>query len=376
MAAVRDMRAFGIHVRKGTCGASVSTTATCGKLARFVRAPARVHSKTSARTSALRVSAKGDDFDDFVQVMQDRICKEAALADGCGKEFIVDKWDRGEGGRNGFGITRVLEGGNLLEKAAANVSIVRGNLTPTRAQAMSSRGRDVDPEGGQAYSAAALSLVFHSSSPMVPTFRADVRYFQVDGGDGWYGGGADLTPYYLDDNDARDFHNFWKAKCDEFGGHLYPAYKKWCDDYFYIDMRREHRGVGGIFFDDLMLPTAAARLEDDLLVSCEDPRGFTQAVAENLMASYLPIAEKRRGLEYSAEQRHWQLLRRGRYLEFNLLYDRGVKFGLDGGRVESIMVSAPPLMAFDYNVVPQEGSREEYLIDVLRAPREWATPKE
>lgn len=338
-----------------------------------VPAPPSVRSRRVAHKRVVRVAAKGD-FDDFVQVMQDRICKEAASADGSGKEFIVDRWDRGEGGKNGFGITRVLQGGDLLEKAAANVSVVRGNLTPARAQAMSSRGRDVDPNGGQAYSAAALSLVFHSASPMVPTFRADVRYFQVEGGDGWYGGGADLTPYYLEDEDARDFHSFWKSQCDAFGGHLYPAYKKWCDDYFYIPMRKEHRGVGGIFFDDLMAnPAAEGIAGDESLVTCEDPGGFTQSVAENLMASFLPIAERRRNVDYTDEQRHWQLLRRGRYLEFNLLYDRGVKFGLDGGRVESIMVSAPPMIAWDYNVVPEEGSREEYLIDVLKSPREWAT---
>eukprot|EP00240_Pyramimonas_obovata_P003735 CAMPEP_0118924580 /NCGR_PEP_ID=MMETSP1169-20130426/2652_1 /TAXON_ID=36882 /ORGANISM="Pyramimonas obovata, Strain CCMP722" /LENGTH=361 /DNA_ID=CAMNT_0006865707 /DNA_START=100 /DNA_END=1185 /DNA_ORIENTATION=+ len=358
---------------------AISPRTVCTRLSRQwnraarVPAPAHVPSVKVTHKRGVRVFANGD-FDDFVQVMQDRICKEAALADGCGKEFIVDRWDRGEGGKNGFGITRVLQGGDLLEKAAANVSVVRGNLTPARAQAMSSRGRDVDPNGGQAYSAAALSLVFHSAGPMVPTFRADVRYFQVEGGDGWYGGGADLTPYYLEDEDARDFHNFWKLQCDAFGGHLYPAYKKWCDDYFYIPMRKEHRGVGGIFFDDLMATKAAEAVTgEEPLVACDDPAGFTQSVAENLMASYLPIAERRRSASYTDEQRHWQLLRRGRYLEFNLLYDRGVKFGLDGGRVESIMVSAPPMIAWDYNVVPESGSREEYLINVLQAPREWAT---
>jgi len=321
---------------------------------------------------AICVQASVNGFDDFVQSMQATICKEAAAADGSGKQFILDKWDRGEGGRNGFGVTRVLQGGDLFEKAAANVSIVKGQLTPERAKMMSSRGRDVDPSGGQDYQAAALSLVFHSAQPMVPTFRADVRYFQVDGGDGWYGGGADLTPFYLNDEDAKNFHVFWKDVCDPFGSHLYPAYKKWCDDYFYIPARKEHRGVGGIFYDDLMSDQAAARANGETLVSCADPQGFTRAVAEGLMSSYLPIADKRRAEPYTEEQRHWQLLRRGRYLEFNLLYDRGVKFGLDGGRVESIMVSAPPLIAWEYNVVPEAGSEEARLCEVLANPRDWA----
>mmetsp|Transcript_37029 Transcript_37029/g.51393 ORF Transcript_37029/g.51393 Transcript_37029/m.51393 type:complete len:361 (-) Transcript_37029:27-1109(-) len=317
------------------------------------------------------ISCASNSFENSLIDLQEKICKEASDADGSGKIFITDKWDRGENGNGGFGITRVLQGGHLLEKAAANVSIIRGELTPTRAKAMSSRGRDVDPAGGQAYNAAALSLVFHSANPMVPTFRADVRYFQVEGGEGWYGGGADLTPFYLFDEDAREFHSFWKTECDKHGDHLYSKLKAWCDDYFYIPARKEHRGIGGIFFDDLMSNADAEKMGDTTLLSCADPQGFTEAVARGLMPSYLPIADKRRGVEFSEAQRHWQLLRRGRYLEFNLLYDRGVKFGLDGGRIESIMVSAPPLVAWEYNVIPDEETEEHRLMEILKCPISW-----
>ena len=190
---------------------------------------------------------KHHEFADFVVDLQQRICSTAEEADGKGK-FIYDKWDRPNG--MGYGITRVLEGGNLWEKAACSVSVVRGELSADRAAAMSSRGRDA--EAGQAYAAAACSLVFHSASPMVPTFRADVRHFEIEGGDGWYGGGADLTPYYLFDEDATAFHDFYKKVCDAHDSKAYGRFKKWCDDYFFIPARKEHRGVGGVFFDDLI----------------------------------------------------------------------------------------------------------------------------
>ncbi|EKX41594.1 hypothetical protein GUITHDRAFT_164330 [Guillardia theta CCMP2712] len=298
-----------------------------------------------------------DEWEDFILETQENICRTAARADGK-SSFITDRWDRGEG--QGFGITRVLEDGNLWEKAACSVSVVKGKLSKERAMAMSSRGREA--EAGQPYSAIACSLVFHSASPMVPTFRADVRHFQVVGGGGWYGGGADLTPYYLFPEDAKEFHSFYKNICDKHDPQAYGKFKKWCDDYFYIPARKEHRGVGGIFFDDL------AQMSDS-----SDPLPFVKDVADGFMPSYLPIAERRRSTPFTDKQRNWQLLRRGRYLEFNLLYDRGVKFGLDGqGRTESIMVSAPPLIAWRYNVEPEEGSEEQKLVDVLREPIAWA----
>lgn len=300
-------------------------------------------------------------FEHAILDVQDKILRRAEALDGSGKEFLYDRWDRREGDANaGYGITCVLEGGNLLEKAAANISVIRGTLSAVRAQAMTSRGRSgIDPQGGQPYSAGALSLVFHAAHPLVPTLRADVRLFQV-AGQSWYGGGCDLTPSYLFEEDAREFHMFWKNVCDKYDPALYSKCKSWCDRYFYIPARKEHRGVGGIFFDDMGEEDAGF-----------DVNKFVLEVANGILLSWENIVERRRSQPYTDQQRQWQLLRRGRYLEFNLLYDRGVKFGLDGGRVESIMVSAPPLIAWKYNVVPEEGSAEQELVQALQTPREW-----
>ncbi|EIE21621.1 Coproporphyrinogen III oxidase, partial [Coccomyxa subellipsoidea C-169] len=280
-----------------------------------------------------------------------------------GTTFLHDPWQReGDAFNPGHGITAVLEGGDLLEKAAVNVSIVQGTLTAERAKAMSSRGRGIDPDGGQAYSAAALSLVYHPAHPFVPTLRADVRCFKV-GDQVWFGGGCDLTPAYLFEGDAAEFHRFWKGL---YGLHasaqasLYPEYKKWCDSYFYLPAWKEHRGIGGIFFDDLTTEQSSFDVEH-----------FVRDVAGGLLPSWQPIAERRRTEKFSQQQRQWQLQRRGAYVCFNTLYDRGFRFGLNGGRIESLMVSFPPLVAWNYKVVPQEGSQEEALVQVLRNPRDW-----
>eukprot|EP00192_Tetraselmis_astigmatica_P013206 CAMPEP_0117658452 /NCGR_PEP_ID=MMETSP0804-20121206/5871_1 /TAXON_ID=1074897 /ORGANISM="Tetraselmis astigmatica, Strain CCMP880" /LENGTH=325 /DNA_ID=CAMNT_0005464973 /DNA_START=84 /DNA_END=1058 /DNA_ORIENTATION=- len=306
-------------------------------------------------------ASSNSDFEDYVLQLQSSIISKAESMDGSGQVFRQDRWQRDETDPNaGYGITAVLEDGDLLEKAASNVSIISGVLTPTRAAAMSSRGRDIDPSGGQPYSAMAMSLVFHPRSPWVPTLRADVRVFEVDG-QKWFGGGCDLTPVYLFEDDAREFHTFWKALCDRSSSRLYPEYKSWCDRYFYIPARKEHRGVGGIFFDDL----------GD---GCEmgfDVEQFIREVGDGILPSWENIVKRRRHAEVTEKERNWQLVRRGRYLEFNLLYDRGVKFGLDGGRVESIMVSAPPLIAWKYDVQPEAGSQEEATLAVLRQPRAW-----
>lgn len=301
-----------------------------------------------------------DAFEDFLLVAQKEILSEAQQLDGSGKPFRIDRWERSPTNpASGYGITCVLEDGDLLEKAAANVSVIRGVLSASRAQAMSSRGRpEIDPAGGQPYRAAALSLVFHAAHPYVPTLRADVRLFEV-GGQCWFGGGCDLTPSYLFEEDAQEFHHFWRGVCDAHSPRLYPEYKDWCDRYFYIPARKEHRGVGGIFFDDV-----PAGGDVDAAALCRD-------VARGVLPSWRDIAQRRRVQPTGQEQRQWQLLRRGRYLEFNLLYDRGVRFGLDGGRVESIMVSAPPLIAWKYDVRPQPGSHEQRTLDVLASPRSW-----
>jgi coproporphyrinogen III oxidase len=308
-------------------------------------------------TAASSKTVVPDTFEHYILELQKKIIADAEALDGSGQRFIHDRWERPSGG---YGITSVLEGGTILEKAAANISIISGVLTPERAKMMSSRGRHcVDPAGGQPYSAAAMSLVFHSAHPCIPTLRADVRLFEVEGRQ-WYGGGCDLTPFYLNETDAREFHQYWKSVCDKYDHKLYPQFKEWCDRYFYIPARKEHRGVGGLFFDDLDAATEKYDLE-----------AFVRDVGDGIIPSWAPIVERNRGLPFTPAQRDWQLLRRGRYLEFNLLYDRGVKFGLDGGRIESIMVSAPPLIAWKYNVQPEPGSEEEKLIKVLAEPREW-----
>ncbi|KAG0603043.1 hypothetical protein M758_10G061500 [Ceratodon purpureus] len=338
-----------------SCGGSVVT-----------RASLRMSAVESAAPPAAAFTQEG--FEAFLVNLQSSICDEAAAADGSGKVFGLDKWQRGEDASNGYGITRVLEGGDLLEKAAANVSIVRGHLSEARAKAMSARGRGVD--AGASYFAGALSLVFHPCSPYVPTFRSDIRYFAVEGSPGWFGGGADLTPCYLFEEDARRFHTFYKSICDKYSSNLYEQSKAACDAYFYIPARKEHRGTGGIFFDDLeSFQKSGDHIEKE--PDTDAVFSFVKDVAEGFMPSYLPIANLRRTLAYGEAERQWQLLRRGRYLEFNLLYDRGVKFGLDGGRIESIMVSAPPLVAWKYDIVPEAGSREAELLKILQKPRSW-----
>jgi len=359
--------------------------------------------------------------------------------------FIKDAYAR-PGENSGFGITRVMENGVVFEKAGVNVSVIRDVLSPERARAMSSRGRScVDPNGGQQYAAAALSLVFHPRSPFVPTFRADVRRFTV-AGNSWYGGGADLTPYYLFDEDASGFHESYRDVCDAHDpqlviarqgkkkekssffsklvssvkGHktvdearlvssppvetpsLHASCKTWCDEYFFLPARLEHRGVGGVFFDDVVDHNRVdnksgddgsnAKSDDDKSnAKSDDSKSdknksnddsdervkptnaarFTKAIGENWLLSYEPVVKKRWETQYTAAHEKWHHQRRGRYVEFNLLYDRGVRFGLDGGRVESIMVSAPPRVRWDYCVDPPPGSEEARLVQVLRNPREW-----
>ena len=342
-------------------------------------------------TTISKGSPRFRSFAEFIIRKQEEILAAVEVEDGSGQRFARDPWTK-DGGS--FGLTTCIEDGALVEKGAASVSIIYGELTEDRAKAMSGR-RNMPYQEGQGYSAAALSLVFHSKSPMVPTFRADVRYFEVDGcgegeAPGWFGGGADLTPYYLFDEDCRDFHGCYKALCDvheapggapedgsEGGhGHLYADLKVRCDEYFMLPARGERRGVGGIFFDDLTSLGVEGVATDGVKGGEEglaNAQAFTEAVADAWMGSWLPICRKRRGTPFTEAQRDWQLMRRGRYLEFNLLYDRGVRFGLvPGGRTEAVMVSAPPLIRWKFNHVPEAGSEEERLVGILRDPVEWA----
>jgi len=271
------------------------------------------------------------------------------------------------------GKTRVLQGGFVVEKGACSLTVLRqGRLTAERAATIQSRQIRSDQsssfavQAGDTYSAVALSMVLHSKHPMVPTFRSDVRMFQVQISSGqsltWLGGGADLTPYVLYASDIAMFHTCYRdliAKFDLPEGFEYAAQKKSCDAYFYLPARQEHRGTGGIFFDDLPLT--------------ETSLCYVQGVVKMWMPSWFPIVQQRQKMEYTDREKQWQLLRRGRYLEFNLLYDRGVKFGLANAnpRTEGVMVSAPPLIAFEYNHHVEPGSPEDELLQVLKTPRDW-----
>jgi coproporphyrinogen III oxidase len=283
----------------------------------------------------------------FVEALQDEICGALEKLDGSGR-FREDTWDRPGGGG---GRSLVLEDGAVFEKAGVNVSVVHGELSEEFARRI--------PGDGSAFSAAGISLVLHPRSPLVPTTHANFRYLE-HGSKAWFGGGSDLTPYYLFDEDAAHFHRTFKEASDRHGMDRYARFKKWCDEYFFIRHRGEGRGIGGIFFDYL-----EGDLEREFL--------FVQDVGRSFLPAYLPILERRRGLPYTPEQRAWQEIRRGRYVEFNLVYDRGTTFGLETqGRVESILMSLPPRVRWVYDHQPTPGTEEARLVEVLRTPREWA----
>ncbi|HEU4382902.1 MAG TPA: oxygen-dependent coproporphyrinogen oxidase [Anaeromyxobacteraceae bacterium] len=284
---------------------------------------------------------------DLVRELQEDLCPELERLDGTGR-FSREAWERPGGGG---GLTRVLEGGALLEKAGVNVSEVHGDLDPAFAGALGGEGTG--------FAAVGLSVVLHPLSPMVPTAHMNVRMV-ARGEKAWFGGGADLTPYYLFDEDAAHFHRTLKAACDRHDPAWYPRFKKACDDYFFLPHRGERRGVGGLFFEDP---------DPDLsrgLALCGD-------VARAFPAAWTPIAARRRALPFGDRERTWQEIRRGRYVEFNLLHDRGTVFGLrTGGRVESILMSLPPRVRWTYDHRPERGSAEARLLEVLRSPRDWA----
>lgn len=297
-------------------------------------------------------------FTQFIKTLQDQIC--TALENLDGKErFREDLWSRPEGGG---GRTRVIENGALFEKGGVNISTVHGEL-PDVIQKHFNTGKGWFWAGG-------ISLVLHPENPIVPTVHANFRYFELyeESGrskpvDAWFGGGADLTPYYLREEDANHFHRVLKESCDRHGHELYPRFKKQCDDYFFNTHRGEARGIGGLFFDYLRGG------EEKTLQQWYD---FTTDAADSFLPAYLPIAEARKSEFWSEAQREWQELRRGRYVEFNLIHDRGTLFGLKtNGRIESILMSLPPRVRWNYNAVPEPGSEEAKLTDALMNPREW-----
>jgi coproporphyrinogen III oxidase len=303
---------------------------------------------------------------DFFYGLQDEICRALEEVDGR-SGFREDLWDR-EGG--GGGRTRVMEEGRVFEKAGVNFSEVHGELEAQVASKL--------PLGdGTRFYATGISLVLHPLNPMVPSVHANFRYLER-GRSGWFGGGTDLTPYYPYLEDAVHFHRTLKKACDRHDQDFYPRFKQWCDEYFFVRHRNETRGVGGIFFDYL---TASSSGEDPKEAS-DRPGGqaskslesvfeFVQSAGRAFLPAYLPIVERRRDERYSDQERRHQLIRRGRYVEFNLVYDRGTIFGLETrGRTESILMSLPPLARWTYDYQPEPGTREARALDFFH-PRDW-----
>lgn len=282
-----------------------------------------------------------------------------------GTRFQSDEWKRPNGGG---GTSCVLQDGNVFEKAGVNISVVYGTLTKGGIAAMRQNHKNVKDVDNLDFYALGLSLVLHPHNPMAPTVHMNCRYFETMNPDGtpqaaWFGGGSDLTPSYLFDEDAVHFHRTLKEACDKHDKEYYPRYKAWCDDYFNNKHRGERRGIGGIFFDDL----------DEEVVDTQNGFAFVRSVLDSFLPSYLPILEKRKDAPFTAKEKEWQQIRRGRYVEFNLVHDRGTAFGLNtpGSRVESILISLPRTAQWAYMHEPEPKSRESRLLEVLREPKEW-----
>ena len=290
---------------------------------------------------------------EYLLGLQNRICDGLSQLDG--KPFTEESWDRPEGGG---GRTRVLAEGNIIEKGGVNFSHVYGDNLPASATAHR-------PElAGRGFEAMGVSLVIHPRNPYVPTSHANVRFFiaEAEGREPvwWFGGGYDLTPYYGQVEDCKHWHQTAKNACEPFGEAIYPRFKRWCDDYFFLKHRSEARGIGGLFFDDF----------NEL--GFEQSFALTQAVGDSYLPAYLPIVERRKDQEYEERQRQFQLYRRGRYVEFNLVYDRGTLFGLQsGGRTESILMSLPPLVRWQYDWSPEQGTEESNLYTEFLPARDW-----
>ncbi|MBD3652887.1 oxygen-dependent coproporphyrinogen oxidase [Kangiella sp.] len=294
----------------------------------------------------------------YLLELQRDICQQLAEEDG-EKDFIVDEWQREQGGG---GLTRVMEHGGVIEKGGVNYSYVEGTNMPASATAHR-------PElAGRSFKAMGVSLVIHPKNPYAPTSHMNVRFFiaEKEGAEPiwWFGGGFDLTPYYANKDDCIFWHQQAKAACDPFGEDVYDKYKKWCDDYFYLKHRDEHRGIGGLFFDDLNAETTGWDFEQCF--------AFMRSVGDHYIKAYRPILAKNKDKPYTEAERDFQLYRRGRYVEFNLVWDRGTLFGLQtGGRTESILMSLPSEVRWCYNWQPEAGSREAELTDYYLKPKDW-----
>jgi coproporphyrinogen III oxidase len=290
----------------------------------------------------------------YLKALQDRVTDSLQITDGVG-EFTSDEWSREAGGG---GRTMVLRGGQVFEQAGVNFSEVSGDSLPASATAHR-------PElAGRSFRAMGVSLVMHPINPHVPTSHANVRFFiaydPVQEPVWWFGGGFDLTPYYGYQEDCEHWHRTARKACEGFDRDSYARYKQWCDDYFYIKHRQEARGIGGLFFDDLSQP------------DFETAFRFMRSVGDHYLPAYLPIVEKRKHTEYGEREKKFQWYRRGRYVEFNLVYDRGTLFGLQsGGRTESILMSLPPVVNWQYNFSPEAETAEAELTEYYLQPRDW-----
>jgi coproporphyrinogen III oxidase len=313
-----------------------------------------------------------DRWINYIHQLQDSICQGLEAVDGRAN-FITDEWKR-EGG--GGGITRVITDGAVFEKGGVNTSVVWGKVTEMM-RAQLKPGANYGESGDTSliqpakWFAAGISLVIHPRNPYVPTTHANWRYFELYDEKGnvidrWFGGGSDLTPYYLFEEDAKHFHGTLKAAMEPFGKEKYPEYKRWCDEYFVNKHRsNEMRGIGGVFYDHLR-PADEAGAEELL--------AFQQAGGNAFLSAYTPIVHKRKEMEYGEKEKEWQEIRRGRYVEFNLVHDRGTIFGLKTqGRTESILMSLPPRARWAYNYQPQPGTPEALLLDACLHPRDWVS---
>jgi coproporphyrinogen III oxidase len=298
-----------------------------------------------------------EDWIAYIHDLQNRICtglEDVEVRAG----FVEDSWQRKEGGS---GLTRVISNGNVIEKGGVNTSVVYGEVTDVMRKQL---GID-----GSSWFACGLSLVLHPVNPFIPTVHCNYRMFELydnknELSDRWFGGGTDLTPYYLIEEDAKHFHGVYKSVCDRFDPSFYSMFKQDCDHYF-VNWHRnnERRGIGGIFYD--------YQRPDDKK-NAEFWMSFGKACGDAFLVAYLPIVRKRKDKAYTDKQKHWQEIRRGRYVEFNLVHDRGTLFGLrTNGRIESILMSLPPTVRFEYNYQPEPGSEEQKLVDVCLNPREW-----
>ncbi|MEO1051141.1 MAG: oxygen-dependent coproporphyrinogen oxidase [Bacteroidota bacterium] len=292
-----------------------------------------------------------NDITAWFRSLQQNICKALEETDGSG-QFLEDNWERPGGGG---GASRVMNDGRIIEKGGVNFSAVYGQTPPKILEALKLEQAD--------FYATGVSIVLHPHNPMVPIIHMNVRYFEMSNGTFWFGGGIDLTPHYVDPEDAKHFHQHLKTVCDKHDPSYYPEFKRWADDYFYIKHRKETRGIGGIFFD---------RLSEKDGFSKSDRFEFVRSVGNVFAPIYTYFMRQNFEKPFGEQEKQWQLLRRGRYVEFNLVYDKGTKFGLDtDGRIESILMSLPKQAGWEYNFIPEPESKEQATLDLLKKDINW-----